>query len=142
VLLGKSYEALPSDAHRRMFLDAALLLHQQPAQHLTALWAAQLELDDSRHGAHLVLHGSGWRSRGRDMIDVHGELRRERQAHTCRKAADSLLDDLVSALLIVLDRADDADSLLESSASPQLYDGSYQRSRARHSRATRQAFPF
>lgn len=46
-VLSGSYERLPSNAHRRMFLDAALLLRGcRPAQ-LTALWEGQLLLDEN-----------------------------------------------------------------------------------------------
>ena len=39
------YQRLPSDEHRRMFLDAALLLRGRPAAHLLAVWEGQLLLD-------------------------------------------------------------------------------------------------
>ncbi len=47
-VLGNGYERLPSDAHRLMFLDAALLLRGCPSTDLTALWEGQLLLDDSK----------------------------------------------------------------------------------------------
>ena len=46
-MLGKSYERLPSDAHRLMFVDAALLLRGRPPAQLKALWEGQLLLDES-----------------------------------------------------------------------------------------------
>jgi hypothetical protein len=99
-LLAKSYEALPSDAHRRMFLDAALLLLQQPSQHLTALWAAQLELDDSLSGGALVFRGSGWRLRSEARVDIPDGQRGQRHRDDCRIRADKLLQDLVSTSLV------------------------------------------
>ena len=102
-LLAKSYEALPSNAHRRMFLDAALLLHQQPEQHLTALWAAQLELDDSLSGGTEVFRGSGWRSRCEADTDVPHKMRQQRLSRTCSLRAIKLLKDLVSTSLVSLD---------------------------------------
>ncbi len=45
-VLSKSYERLPSSAHRLMFLDVALLLRGRPAAHLTALWEGQLLLNE------------------------------------------------------------------------------------------------
>lgn len=44
-VLRKSYESLPSDQHRLMFLDAALMLRGRPTAHLTALWEGALLLD-------------------------------------------------------------------------------------------------
>ena len=46
-VLHKSYDRLPSEAHRIMFLDAALLLQGRPSTHLTAVWEGQLLLDES-----------------------------------------------------------------------------------------------
>ncbi len=46
-VLGWSYERLPSDAHRLMFLDAALLLRGRPPAQLTAVWEGQLLLNES-----------------------------------------------------------------------------------------------
>jgi hypothetical protein len=86
-----------------MFLDAALLLHQQPSQHLTALWAAQLELDDSLSGGAEMFRGSGWRTRGRNTSDAQNEARHERDSRLCQKAAEGLLEGLVSASLVILD---------------------------------------
>jgi hypothetical protein len=102
-LLAKSYEALPSDAHRRMFLDAALLLRRQPLQHLTALWAAQLELDDSLGGSSSVFRGSGWRTRHNIYVDDQDAMRRQRQQDACRPRAAKLLDDLVASSLVSLE---------------------------------------
>jgi hypothetical protein len=99
-VLAKSYSALPSDAHRRMFLDAALLLHQQPAQHLTALWEAQLGLDESLSCGELVFRGSGWRTRQEAHFDVSDEQRGQRQRDDCRLRADKLLQDLISTSLV------------------------------------------
>lgn len=45
-VLSKSYERLPSDAHRLMFVDVALLLRGRPPAHLTALWGGQLLLNE------------------------------------------------------------------------------------------------
>jgi hypothetical protein len=103
-LLAKSYEALPSHAHRRMFLDAALLLHKHTAQELTAIWAAQLDLDDSHVGDGLVFRGSSWHKRGRGMAaDSTYDVRHTRHRQACRRDAASLLDNLVSASLVHLD---------------------------------------
>ena len=43
--LEPSFQALPSDQHRQMFLDAALLMHAEPQAHLRATWIAVLQLD-------------------------------------------------------------------------------------------------
>ncbi len=42
LVLRTSYLRLPGEAHRCMFLDAALLLRDRPTAHLTALWEGQL----------------------------------------------------------------------------------------------------
>lgn len=41
-MLRKSYDQLPTDEHRLMFLDVALMLNGRPVEHLTALWPASL----------------------------------------------------------------------------------------------------
>lgn len=101
-LLRKSYEALPSDSHRRMFLDAALLLHSRLSSHLTSLWAAQLQLDDSLSGGTLVFRGTGWQSRRKGFRDLPHQQRSVQNAQHCRKAADSMLADLVRHSLVAL----------------------------------------
>lgn len=35
----QNYELLPSDQHRMMFLDAALIMHDCPVAHLTTVWS-------------------------------------------------------------------------------------------------------
>lgn len=44
-VLRKSYDLLPSDQHRLMFLDAALMLRGCPVAHLIAVWEGILLLD-------------------------------------------------------------------------------------------------
>lgn len=44
-VLRKSYDMLPSDQHRFMFLDAALMLRGCPVAHLIAVWEGILLLD-------------------------------------------------------------------------------------------------
>lgn len=41
-VLRESYDQLPNDWHRLMFLDAALLFQGRPVKHLTSLWEASL----------------------------------------------------------------------------------------------------
>lgn len=45
LVLCNSYEQLPSEAHRNMFFDAALMLHERPAAHLIAVWERESLLD-------------------------------------------------------------------------------------------------
>lgn len=54
LLLRNSYEQLPSEAHRHMLLDAALVLRERPLAHLTALWEGHLLLDYGKHGPGLL----------------------------------------------------------------------------------------
>lgn len=44
-VLRPGFDGLKTGAHRRMFLDAALLLHGHPPGRLLKLWAAQLRHD-------------------------------------------------------------------------------------------------
>lgn len=43
-MLRGSYDLLPSDLHRLMFLDAALMLQGCPVAHLISVWEAELLL--------------------------------------------------------------------------------------------------
>ena len=43
--LATSYWLLPSDTHRRMFLDAATMLHGEQWTHLQPAWTAQASCD-------------------------------------------------------------------------------------------------
>jgi hypothetical protein len=101
--LCKSYEALPTDVPRRMFLDAALLLHGRPRSHLTTLWAAQLLQDESHSGDGMVLRSTGWRSRGKSLFDGSRQQRSVQDAQRCRTAADGALLNLVQWSFVVLD---------------------------------------
>ena len=44
--LNTSLSGLPSDRHRQMFLDAAILLQGQPLQDLRCAWIAMVQFDD------------------------------------------------------------------------------------------------
>lgn len=101
-VLRKSYDALPSDAHRRMFLDAALLHHDWPAHHLTATWAAQLALDDEMSGGANALRGLGWRSRGRADQTSSWQQRADLQRSQCSDRTLVMLDQLVKSSLVQL----------------------------------------
>ena len=72
------FKKLPSDAHRQMFLDTALLLHGQPFSHLQAAWTAQLQ--------------------GRQNI-----LSKQRQQSRADTVAMTLFDDLERASFVSLD---------------------------------------
>lgn len=85
--LRKSYDGLPSNAHRRMFKDAALLLHGQPVKQLTDRWESQLQLDDS--GDRKVFRGAG-RRRGGQRTSI-------RAARLLQDLVDSSLVQLVTA---------------------------------------------
>lgn len=43
--LRKSYDALPTDQHRLMFLDAAIMCEGRPVSHLAAVWEGNFLLD-------------------------------------------------------------------------------------------------
>lgn len=93
-MLGKTYERLPSDAHRLMFLDAALLLRGCPPADLTALWEGQLLLDDNK-------------GEGPSLGQLPAKRRRESPAASqvpqqtrARKKAIELLGDLERLLLV------------------------------------------
>ena len=43
--LEPSFWALPENEHRQMFLDAATVMHEEPAAHLRATWVALVQLD-------------------------------------------------------------------------------------------------
>ena len=45
-LLETSFLGLPSDRHRHMFLDAAIMLRGQPLQDLRFAWIAMVQSDD------------------------------------------------------------------------------------------------
>jgi hypothetical protein len=101
-LLRNSYEALPSRAHQRMFLDAALLLHDRPQLHLTTLWAAQLQQDEQHGGGRQVFRGMGWRSRGKRVHDDPRLQRSINNVEHCRLEAGKLLGELVKWSLLDL----------------------------------------
>ena len=44
--LNTSFSGLPSDRHRHMFLDTAILLHGQPLRDLRCAWIAMVQFDD------------------------------------------------------------------------------------------------
>lgn len=94
-VLSRSYERLPSDAHRLMFLDAALLLRGRPPAQLTALWEGQLLLDAS-------LGDNKWPSEGlpaRGSGESKGAWRARQQTAAPVKAA-KLLADLEKLILV------------------------------------------
>lgn len=90
-VLRKSYDFLPTDQHRRMFLDAALMLRGCPVEHLIAVWEGALLLDSQENGLGLLP------SRSRDETYAAWQTRR------CDVAANSarkLLNDLCEHSLV------------------------------------------
>lgn len=92
-VLSKSYDSLPSERHRRMFLDAALMLRDCPAKHLIAVWEGALLLDSKDNGRDLLPSRSG------------GETRAAWQSRRCAAAAKlarTQLNDLCEQSLVQL----------------------------------------
>lgn len=89
-VLRKSYELLPSDQHRLMFLDAALMLKECPAVHLTSFWEGSMLLDTDDVTSLLP-------SRAEGEVPVEWQRRR---ASAAVLAASRLLDDLHESSLV------------------------------------------
>lgn len=88
-VLRTSYDLLPSDQHRLMFLDAALMLRGRPAAHLVATWEGMLLLDPPKTSL-LPL---------RSEREGHAAWQ-SRRSRAAGKAARMLLDDLHRLSLI------------------------------------------
>ena len=91
------YSGLPSNEHRRMFLDAALLLRDRPAAHLLAVWEGQLLLHADSGGTPHLLPGRGQDADGAPEGDASWMQRRTAAA---AQFAVSLLTDLQKESLV------------------------------------------
>ncbi len=101
------YKGLPSDQHRHMFLDAALLLRDRPAAHLLALWEGQLLLDSGRNGGNRHQQSDVTETWDQSADAAFAEFAPQKRvrAPTAAESAASLLADLRDAFLVkVLDR--------------------------------------
>ncbi len=96
------YEGLPSDQHRHMFLDAALLLRDRPAAHLLAMWEGQLLLDSgSNHGnSHQQSDVTNIWDQSADAALNEFAPRKRVRAPTAAESAASLFTDLRDASLV------------------------------------------
>ncbi len=92
-VLSTSYKRLPSDAHRLMFVDAALHLQGRPPAHLMALWEGQLLLNEFQ-GDHM-----GQRLAARQRGEARAAWQKRQHIAAPARAAEMLAD--LQKLLLV-----------------------------------------
>lgn len=100
-VLRKAYNQLPCDEHRRMFLDAAILLRGKHVLHLEALWGGQL-LQDTTPGAKRMVNCPRKREAGR-WVESPAEHRR-RQQDVANRCAANMISCLQDMSLVQLDK--------------------------------------
>lgn len=92
-VLRKSFMLLPSDRHRLMFLDAALMLRGCPPAHLTAFWEGALLLHDGAAGWNVLPK--------RKQSEDHAAWQSRRRTSAAKTAA-AQLDYLLDTCLVVI----------------------------------------
>jgi len=100
-VLRMSYDQLPSDLHRQMFLDAALMLRGCPSAHLKAVWQGVLF-----HTSYIDLEVVPPRARGESSASFQS-----RKCEGAAVSAERLLTDLCELSMVKVDHSANDDRI-------------------------------